>query len=147
MHLYMWSISRLRNKLAQYSNGQIQIETKDGIYRGEIDGFDISDNPKERKLTVAFKWWCVRRIKNNDIHTHTRVVVWEEIPLMRRSIDIKFKWYYFQRDRPDRRERVKLKTDFGESLRFYKPDDPTNLVRNTDGEFVEIEKLQTTITE
>ena len=144
MHLYMWSISRLRNKLTQYSNGQIQIETKDGIYRGEIDNFDISDNPKERRLNIAFKWWCVRRIKNNDIHTHARVVVWEEIPLMRRSIDIRFKWYYFQRDRPDRRERVKLKTDFNEPCRFYKPDDPTNLVRNADGEFVEINKLAKT---
>ncbi len=141
MHLYLWKVERLRDKLNNYIGGQFQIETSDGIYRGEVASCEVTKNVKERRLTVEFKWWCIRRIKNNDIHTNTRIVVWEEIPmnieLARRSIDIRFKWYYFQRDRKDRKERIKLRTDFREACRFYKPDDPTNLVRNENGEFVE----------
>jgi hypothetical protein len=134
-------VKRLENRLKKYIGGQLQIETCDGIYRGEVASYEIDKKSKKRRFTVEFKWWCIRRIKNHDIHTFSRVVFWDEIPIdtviKRRIIDIRYKYYYFQRDREDRKERIKLKTDFGESCRFYKPDDPTNLVRNENGEFVE----------
>jgi hypothetical protein len=141
MHLYLWKVERLENRLEKYIGGQFQIETRDGIYRGEIENITFSDKPNNKKMTVIFKWWCIRRIKNNDIHTNERMVFWDEIKpdsrVSKPSVEIRFTWYYFQRDREDRKERIKLKTDFGESCRFYKPDDPTNLVRNENGEFVE----------
>lgn len=141
MHLYLWSIARLRGSLGEYSKGQFQIETRDGIYRGEIKDIFFSEKPMDRKMTITFKWWCIRRIKNHDIHTNDRIVVWEEIIQGRwrttPGVEIKFDWYYFQRDRPDRKKRIKLKTNLNESCHFYRLDDPTNLVRNENGEFVE----------
>ncbi len=87
MHLYLWKVERLENRLKKYIGGQFQIETQDGIYRGEVASYEIDKKSKERRFTVEFKWWCIRRIKNHDIHTNTRIVYWEEIPMNRESVE------------------------------------------------------------
>lgn len=135
MHLYLWSIPKLQKKLERYSGGQFQIETKDGVYRGKIADIKLSSNPKERRLEVRLDWLCIRRIRNDDFQLRTPV--WEEVPrqerVSRHCIAVKFKWYYFQRKRSDRNERVKLKTDFNEICRFYRFNDPCCLVKDNDG--------------
>ncbi len=135
MHLYLWSVENLRKKLDKYVAGQFQIETKDGIYRGKISEIRLSSNPKERKLEVVFDWLCIRRLRNDDLQL--RILVWEEVPrlesISKHCIAVKFKWYYFQRKRQDRNERVKLKTDLNEICRFYRFNDPCCLVKDDNG--------------
>ena len=158
MHPYYWSRIRLVRILKSFQGGQFLMKTrlteKDArllmhkglsekntqlilmtkvekndelVLRGGISFLDIPDMSK-RGVVVHFSWLCERHFRFNA--QGSLVSQWELIPPppehCRQAVDVEFISYYF----PKSGKRLKMWTSLGEYCRFYKPDDPDNLVRS-----------------
>lgn len=128
MHGYYWDRVRLKNKLAAFTSGQFLIETKLQdeerlVFRGDVKVWDIPDMSK-RRIVVYFDQLWEQRF-GWDASISRRVSKWVSInPL---SMEVDYRYYYFQRERQDRLERIKLWTPIGEVCRCFRLGDPSNL--------------------
>lgn len=119
MHGYYWDRQKLKDKLSAFSDGQFLLIARSGlILRGEIKGWSIPDMNK-RRVVLSFKWLCEEHFGK-----------WH--PSGSLNLDVEFRFFYFQRKKEGREERVKMWTTFGEVCRFFVKDDPSNLKQQND---------------
>lgn len=137
MHGYYWDRVRLKEKLEEFTGGQFLMETKAGlVFRGEIRDVFIPDMNR-KQLFVVFEWLCEPRFGGLDKNSHP-MQSWILLEPLAESqhLDVEFRFYYLQRKREDREERIKMWTVLGEVCRFFKKGDLSNLVKQKSGEFL-----------
>jgi len=98
-------------------------------YRGEISRLEMS--PTKRELTIHFSWLCLLGKRIDDLGTfRPRWIPVHKVRGCQQFITIAFTGGYFPKG--GRRMKVwttlNMITSSGEFCRFYKPDDPDNLI-------------------
>ena len=110
MHGYYRDRMRLNNKLATFDGGQFLIENKNGlVYRGEIRDWSIPDMSQKRILIFP-SWLCEPSFGVDKDFKPVPKWVLVKPTLGFRFLNVEFTFYYFQRKREDREERIKMWT-------------------------------------
>ena len=132
MHRKCKDLKVLEKKLVSFIGGQFQLETTSDTYRGTIVSFVISSVGKKNLIKVRLSKYFKLIIVFVDNATRTAHFKGVE-PTFSSRIEEAFccDYYYLQ----ESKNRIKIRTDSGEVVRFFLPNSSSDLVQNEDGEY------------
>jgi hypothetical protein len=125
MHLYHWDSEKLATLLPPFLGGQCQVHNTLAkiVYRGRVR--EIITHRKTRTIHIIFDWLYERGVGKNEFDIAE--VRWVSVPkppskLNELFLEFRYHTYYYQK----KHDRLKLKS-WGDSCRFYLPDDTDNI--------------------
>lgn len=133
MHLYCKCRRRLKKEFEGFQDGQFLLERPDGlIIRGVTAGLLIPDTELCR-VVVEFERLYEPRFGVDKYNNRRPIWVESNSPLGSKDLPLEYTYYYPQRERADRKRRIKMwSVHYDEVWHFFQRDDPSNLKQEGD---------------